>query len=456
MTLINASGMRPQQDSPMWPYHPELLARPVPRYTSYPTAVEFSPSVGAEAQLEALQRLPRGTGISLYAHIPFCKIICWYCGCNTHRANKPARVENYLEVLQAEIDWLAGRVGGRVRLDRLSFGGGSPNSLEPAGFVRLVGQIISLFGNDRPEISVELDPRTFEGEWRTLLGKVGISRASFGVQTLEPDVQKRVGRIQPLEMIVEGTKALRDSGVRSLNFDLMYGLPGQTTDHLLHTIDQALELGPDRIALFGYAHVPQQIPRQRQIDAHDLPGMEERFRSAALGHARLVAAGYQAVGFDHFAKPDDPMAVAARNGTLRRNFQGFTDDQSEVLLGVGATAITCTPELILQNEKNLGQYRELVAEGLPPATLGVRRTTDDRERGLIIEELLCGRAADLSVMAENGLVELRLQPFLRHGLCTLADNRLQVTSAGLPYARAIASCFDRYRNHPSERFSNAI
>ncbi len=456
MTLINASDAAPAQERLMWPYYPELLARPVPRYTSYPTAVEFSDAVGAEAQLEALRKLPHGTPISLYAHIPFCKIICWYCGCNTHRANKPSRVENYLEVLQAEIDWLAARVGGKVRLDRLSFGGGSPNSLEPAGFVRLVGQLISLFGNDRPEISVELDPRTFEGEWRTLLGKIGISRASFGVQTLEPDIQKRVGRIQPLEMIVEGTKALRDSGVKSLNFDLMYGLPGQTTDHLLRSIDQAVELGPDRVALFGYAHVPQMIPRQRQIDSHDLPGMEERFRSAALGHERLVAAGYQAVGFDHFARPDDPMAVAARNGTLRRNFQGFTDDQSEVLLGVGATAITCTPEVILQNEKNLGAYRDRVADGLPPATLGVRRATDDRERGLIIEELLCGRAADLSAFADIRLVELRLQPFLLKRLCTLADNRLQVTADGLPYARAIASCFDRYRNHPSERFSNAI
>ena len=440
----------------MWPYYPELLARPVPRYTSYPTAVEFSDAVGADQQMEALQHLPHGAGISLYAHIPFCKIICWYCGCNTHRANKPSRVENYLEVLQTEIDWLAGHVGGKVRLDRLSFGGGSPNSLEPAGFVRLVGQIISLFGNDRPEISVELDPRTFEGEWLTLLGKVGVSRASFGVQTLEPDIQKRVGRIQPLEMIETGTKALRDSGIRSLNFDLMYGLPGQTSDHLLRTIDQALELGPDRVALFGYAHVPQQIPRQRQIDAHDLPGMKERFDSAALGYERLTAAGYQPIGFDHFAKPDDPMAVAARNGTLRRNFQGFTDDQSEVLLGVGATAITCTPQVILQNEKNLGAYRDRIADGLPPATLGVRRSMDDRERGLIIEELLCGRAADLSGLADFGLIELRLQPFLRQGLCTLADQRLQVSNNGLPYARAIASCFDRYRNHPSERFSNAI
>lgn len=440
----------------MWPYYPELLARPVPRYTSYPTAVEFSDAVGGREQVKTLRQLAHGTNISLYAHIPFCKEICWYCGCNTHRANRVARLDSYLETLQTEIDWLAGLVGGKVRLDRLSFGGGSPNALEPTGFVRLLGQIISLFGNDRPDISVELDPRTFDGEWTTLLGKAGVSRASFGVQTLEDEIQKRIGRIQPLAMVAKGTKALRDSGVHSLNFDLMYGLPGQTTNHLLRSIDAAVELGPDRVALFGYAHVPQQIPRQRQIDAHNLPGLQERFQQAEAGYQRLVAAGYQPVGFDHFAKPDDPLAVAARNGTLRRNFQGFTDDQSDVLLGVGATAITSTPQLILQNEKHMGRYRELVDDGQPPASLGVLRDAESRARGFIIEELLCGRPADLSGLADDGLVELRLQPFLLKGLCTLTNNWLHIDKAALPYVRAIAACFDRYRAHPSERFSNAI
>lgn len=440
----------------MWPYHGELLARPVPRYTSYPTAVEFSPEVGAAAQLQALAAIAPGTEISLYAHIPFCKIICWYCGCNTHRANKPQRVENYLDVLLAELDWLGAQLGGRARVGRLSFGGGSPNSLEAQDFIRLVERIRERLESPDPEISVELDPRTFDGEWRQVLGKLGVRRASFGVQTLEPDIQKRVGRIQPLQMIADGTRALRDSGIESLNFDLMYGLPGQTEAHLLRSIDAALELGPDRVALFGYAHVPQLIPRQRQIDAHDLPAQRARFDCAAAGHRRLVAAGYQPIGFDHFARPDDPIAVAARGGRLRRNFQGFTDDQSETLLGLGATAISCTPEVILQNEKNLGGYRNIVNDGAPPAALGVRRSADDRRRGGIIADILCGRVADVGGLADRAGIEAQLQPFCARGLCTLAGDELRLLPAAQPYARAIAAVFDAYRQQPAQRFSNAI
>jgi oxygen-independent coproporphyrinogen-3 oxidase len=440
----------------MWPYHPDLLACPVPRYTSYPTAAEFNDQVGAADQEQALRRLVHGATASLYVHIPFCKEICWYCGCNTNRSNRIARVTSYLEALETEIDWLARQVGGKVRLDRISFGGGSPNALDPVSFVRLVGQIITLFGSDQPDISVELDPRTLESEWTSLLGKVGATRASLGVQTLEPHVMERIGRVQPHAMIASAVSALRDGGIRSLNFDLMYGLPGQSLDDLLRTLDAALALAPDRIALFGYAHVPQVIARQRRIDASDLPDMELRFRQAAVGHAHLVAAGLQPVGFDHYARPADPLAIAAREGRLRRNFQGFTDDQADVLLGVGATSITSTPELIVQNEKNPGRYRMRVLGGQPAAALGVRRSADDRERGLVIEDLLCGRAADLSGLPSDGLSELRLKPFLEAGLCRLDDDRLQIRAEGQPYARAIAACFDSYRGQSHGRFSSAV
>ncbi len=440
----------------MWPYHPELLARPVPRYTSYPTAVEFTEEVNGEQQLETLKALPHGTGVSLYAHIPFCKDICWYCGCNTHRSNRTSRVHSYLESLEAEVDWLARQTGGRVRVDRISFGGGSPNALDPVSFVRLLGQIVTLFASDSPEISIELDPRTFEGDWLTLPGKVRASRVSLGVQTLEMHVMKRIGRIQPLEMIQTAVKALRDCGVSSLNFDLMYGLPGQSMDDLMRTIDTALTMSPDRIALFGYAHVPHLIPRQRQIDGSDLAGVEKRFEQAARGYEKLIAAGMQPVGFDHFAKPGDPMAIAAREGKLRRNFQGFTDDQADVLLGVGATAITSTPEIILQNEKNPGRYRMRVVAGQAPAALGVRRSADDRERALVIEDLLCGRTADLSGLPADGSAELRLKPFLEAGLCRLGNDRLEILDEGRPYARTIASCFDSYRAQGPTRFSNAV
>lgn len=440
----------------MWPYHPNLLARAVPRYTSYPTAAEFSPAVGPVDHLAALKAVAPGTPASLYVHIPFCKDICWYCGCNTNRSNKVERVASYLEAVETEIDWTARQVGGKVQLNRISFGGGSPNALDPVGFVRLVSHILTAFGSSSPEISVELDPRSLDAEWADLLGKVGARRASLGVQTFDAQIQARIGRVQPAETIELAVSRLRAAGVTSLNFDLMYGLPGQDTAILLDTLNQTLALAPDRVALFGYAHVPQLIARQRRIDATDLPDTADRFDQAARGYDHLVAAGLQPIGFDHFARPDDAIAIATREGRLRRNFQGFTDDQSDVLLGVGATSISSFPDLIVQAEKNPGRYRMRVLSGQPAAERGVRRSADDQERGLVIEDLLCGRPADLSGLPLDGWAELRLKPFLTHGLCTLADDRLTLTPDGLPYARAIASCFDSYRAEGAGRFSSAV
>ena len=440
----------------MWPYHPQLLARPVPRYTSYPTAAEFGTEVGAAEHLAALKALPHGARVSLYAHIPFCKDICWYCGCNTNRSNRIARVQAYLEALEAEIDWLARQTAGRVQLGRISLGGGSPNAIDPVSFVRLISQIITLFGSESPEISVELDPRTLSAEWAGLLGKVRATRASLGVQTLEPHIMQAIGRVQPHAMIADAVSMLRGEGVTSLNFDLMYGLPGQSMDDLLRTLDAALALTPDRIALFGYAHGPQLIPRQRQIDASALPDVEARFEQAARGHERLVQAGLQPIGFDHFARPADPLAIAQREGRLRRNFQGFTDDQADTLLGVGATSISSFPGLIVQNEKNPGRYRMRVLGKQPATALGVRRSADDRERGLVIEDLLCGREADLSGLPGDDPSESRLQPFLDAGLCSLSNDRLRIHPHALPYARAVAACFDSYRPASQGRFSSAV
>jgi oxygen-independent coproporphyrinogen-3 oxidase len=440
----------------MWPYHPDLLARAVPRYTSYPTAAEFTTHAGPADHLAALKALPPGTPASLYVHIPFCKDICWYCGCNTNRSNRTERVASYLEALEAEIDWTARQVGGKVALGRISFGGGSPNALDPIGFVRLVSHILTAFGTSSPEISVELDPRSLDAEWADLLGKVGARRASLGVQTFDPAIQARIGRIQPAETIELAVSRLRAAGVNSLNFDLMYGLPGQGLAQLMDTLDRTLALGPDRVALFGYAHVPQIIARQRRIEAEHLPDTAERFEQAARGFDHLVSAGLQPVGFDHFAQPDDSIALATREGRLRRNFQGFTDDQAEVLLGVGATSISSFPSLIVQAEKNPGRYRMRVLGGQPSAERGIRRSADDQERGLVIEDLLCGRAADLSGLPLDGWAELRLKPFLAAGLCTLTDDRLTLTADGLPYARAIASCFDSYRAEGAGRFSSAV
>jgi oxygen-independent coproporphyrinogen-3 oxidase len=456
LTSIKESARASRHPAGMWPYHPQLLNRAVPRYTSYPTAAEFGDSVSGEAYLAALKGLPHGTTISLYVHVPFCRDICWYCGCNTGRSNRTERVAAYLEALEAEIDWLARQVGGKVSLGRISFGGGSPNALDPLGFVRLVSQILTAFGASAPEISVELDPRALDSEWAGLLGKVGATRASLGVQTLNPDVQHAIGRVQPPAMIETAVAMLRANGIRSLNFDLMYGLPGQGLAELSETLAQALAMAPDRIALFGYAHVPAVIPRQRRIDDSRLPDMDQRFAQATLGHQQMLAAGLQPVGFDHFAAADDPLAAAAREARLRRNFQGFTDDPADVLLGVGASSISCLPQLIVQNEKNPGRYRMRVLGGQPAAACGVRRSAEDQERGLVIEDLLCGRAADLSGLPPDGWAERHLQPYLAAGLCRLEDDRLAIAPEGLPYARAIAACFDSYRSNGPGRFSSAV
>jgi len=440
----------------MWPYHPELLQHPVPRYTSYPTAAEFRDEVASDALLEALAGIRRGTPASLYIHTPFCRDICWYCGCNTGRANRSARVAAYVEALHAETGWLADRLAGRIEVGRLSFGGGSPNALEPRAFVQLVDSLLVAFGSACPELSVELDPRTLDREWASLFRRLGATRASLGVQTLEPAIQAAIGRIQPPAMIRRAVDLLREAGVTSLNFDLMYGLPGQTMDDLARTLDAAVALDPDRIALFGYAHVPELIPRQRRIDAVSLPPLDQRFAMSALGHARLLAAGYRPVGFDHFARPADPLAVAAAAGQLRRNFQGFTDDQADHLFGLGASAVSALPSLLVQNEKNAGRYRMRVAAGQSAACRGVRRSTEDRARALVIEDLLCGREADLSGLEPLDGIRPWLAPFLSAGLARQAGTRLAITPLGLPYARAIAACFDTYRSQAPGRFSSAI
>ncbi len=441
----------------MWPYHPDLLSRPVPRYTSYPTAAEFTPEVGAAQLGEALDAIKPDQPLSLYVHIPFCQEICWYCGCNTGRANRAQRLGSYLDALSAEIHMVAKRLGGRGRVGRIAFGGGSPNAVSPVAFARLVDELIVAFGcSSAPTLSIEIDPRSFGAGWDVTLAATGASRVSLGVQTFDPAIQAAIGRVQPDTLILDTVARLRRSGVGSINFDLMYGLPGQTRESLTQTLDRTLALRPERIALFGYAHVPHLLPRQRRIAADNLPGQAERFAMAALGHERLVAEGYVPVGFDHFALPSDALARAAQNGQLRRNFQGFTEDDSGVLIGLGASSISQFPDRLIQNEKNSGAYRDLCMAQQLTGARGVMRDAEDRMRALIIEDLLCMGSADISELGDVDLIDGALAPFLVRGLATLADGLLTIPPAGLPYARSIAALFDRYRAVAPQRFSSAI
>jgi oxygen-independent coproporphyrinogen III oxidase len=437
----------------MWTYYPDLLETPVPRYTSFPTAAEFGPEVGA-AEVE--QALVASSGaISLYTHIPFCEKICWYCGCNTSAANKAQRLSGYLDALHREIAITGVRLGRDVSVRRVAFGGGSPNAISPTDFVRLIDALTLHIPLDNPEWSIELDPRTLSPEWGEVLGWVGVHYASLGVQTFDPWLQAAIGRVQPDADIVRAVDLLRANGVSSLNFDLMYGLPGQSLFALEATLERAVELAPDRIALFGYAHVPHMLPRQRRIDGSALPDQAARFEMAAFGYRLLTAAGYVAIGFDHFAKPNDPMAQALEQARLHRNFQGFTDDPGEVLVGLGASAIGCYPDLLVQNEKNAGRYRMLLSQDRLPATHGVRRSAEDQRRGVVIEALLCYGKARLEpdLVTEAGE---RLGPFVARGLAALDGTELTIEQGGLPYARTIAALFDPYRQDSARRFSSAV
>ncbi len=438
-----------------WTYHPELLATPVPRYTSFPTAAEFGEDVGSDDMADALGRITSSAPISLYVHIPYCREICWYCGCNTGAANRANRLAAYLERLEAEIALFARHLDPAVRVGRIAFGGGSPNAISPAQFDRLVAALKSAFRADDAVLSVEIDPRSFDQHWADALQRHKVSRVSLGVQTLSPEIQAAIGRVQPRAMIVDTVKLLRAAGVSSINFDLMYGLPGQTDADIEDTIASCLELAPDRLAVFGYAHVPTMLPRQRRIDATALPGSATRFAHAEFANDLLVAAGYEAVGFDHFALPHDALAVAASAGTLRRNFQGFTEDPADVLLGIGASAISAFPDRLLQNEKNTGRWGMNVASGRFATSRGLMRSDDDRRRARAIESLLCRGQADL---AGFDLVVLhhRLSAFAGHGLITWDGTMLKIAENAAPYHRSIAATLDPYRQQSLIAFSNAI
>jgi len=439
----------------MWTYHAELIERAVPRYTSYPTAVEFAGDIGERDAAEALARVGGAEPVSLYVHIPFCREICWYCGCNTAAANRSGRLAAYVEALEAEIDLVADRLGGRGRIVRIAFGGGSPNALSPLQFVRLLDRLTTRFNAGDAALSIELDPRTLDANWSRLAGEAGVGAASLGVQTFAPHVQQAIGRVQPEAMIARAVTALRAAGVGSINFDLMYGLPGQSEADLADTLDRSIALRPDRLAVFGYAHLPQLLVRQRRIDGATLPGPRARFAQAALAHQRLIAAGYRPVGFDHFALPDDPLAQTAQSGRLRRNFQGFTEDGCETLIGLGSSAISRFPDLLVQNEKIAGRYRMLVTAGRLPAQRGVRRSADDVARGAVIERLLCDGSA-LPSAALLRQARTALAPFVDRGLVRVAGRRVGITPGGLPYARMIASCFDGYRPTSQGMFSHAV
>lgn len=441
------------------------LPNAVPRYTSYPTAPHFSDQAGAAIAAEKLAALDPGEPVSLYLHIPYCDRLCWFCGCHTKHTLKYEPVERYVTALLAEMASVHGAIGFRAQLRHVHFGGGSPSMLRLAEFERLSASLREHFIiDDDTEISVEVDPSDVTQETLQGLHVLGLTRASVGVQDFDEAVQKAINRPQTFEQTRDVIAALREIGIHSLNIDALYGLPLQTEERLSATIDQVLSLSPDRIALFGYAHVPWLKKHQSMIRESDLAGTLDRFRHAAMAADRIARAGYDRIGIDHFAKPDDALALAARQGRLYRNFQGYTTDACRTLIGLGASSISFYGDAYTQNMVATARYQEMAHAGELAAVRGVRLTADDLVRAYIIERLMCDFALDFEALkarfgaaAKSYVTEAKLAVAQdRHELCRIDGERLVIGDAVRPFARVVASWFDAYLDKGDARYSKAV
>ena len=445
----------------------DLLARysdeRIPRYTSYPTAPNFSASVGEPEYRSWLSSLPPSSA-SLYLHIPFCKAMCWYCGCHTTVAAREAPVARYLDCLKQEIDLVARCAWGPLSVNHVHFGGGTPTLIPAQAMRRLMDQLRERFGfADRAEIAIEVDPRTLSADMAAALGRSGFTRASLGVQSFDPTVQAAINRVQSFEQTEAALRSLRDNGVERINFDLIYGLPHQSLRSCLDTVEQAVSLKPDRLAVFGYAHVPAFKPHQRKIKERALPGSADRFAHSRAIAAALIGAGYVEVGLDHFAKPDDPLAIAAAAGRLHRNFQGYTTDAADVLIGLGASSIGRMPQGFIQNEVRIPHYQAAVAEGRLPVARGYSFAGDDRLRGALIERLMCDHKVDVAgVCTRFGadpaalLAAAPLERFLADGLIERDGSAILVRDHARPLVRSIAAAFDAHLASGGDRHSRAV
>ncbi|MFZ5718226.1 MAG: oxygen-independent coproporphyrinogen III oxidase [Pseudomonadota bacterium] len=436
-----------------------------PRYTSYPTAVQFTPDVDETIYRDWLSALPSEAPVSVYLHIPFCHRLCWYCGCNTRATTRHEPVSEYVNLLLREATLLEAALPGRLGASAIHLGGGSPNMLSPVELDVIFGAVDRVFDR-RPdrEVAAELDPANLTEDWVRAAARHGLNRASLGVQTLDPQVQESVNRVQSLEVVTAGVEWLRAAGIGSINIDLMYGLPHQTTANVLATVESVLRLRPERLALFGYAHVPWMKAHQRLIDEGALPWPAQRLEQSEAAAERLAAEGYVRIGLDHFALPHDELAVAAREGRLHRNFQGYTTDAAGTLLGLGASAIGRLPQGFVQNIAQELPWRAAVEGGHLPIARGVVVTAEDLFRGEIIERLMCDLSVDLdAVCARHGreVVELvpalqQLSPFCADGLLRVDGSRLEVVGAGRLVVRSICAAFDEYLAPEAGRHARAL
>lgn len=441
-----------------------VLARysaiPVPRYTSYPTAAEFSDAVGKTDAARWLGRLDSDTSVSLYLHVPYCRQLCYYCGCHAKTFRKDAVIVTYCQALAAEIATVATAIGKPLRVGRIHWGGGTPTSLGVDGLASTIGALRRHFRvEEGAEHAIELDPRLVTAELAGSLARLGITRASLGVQDTNPLVQAAIGRLQPTEQVQNTFRHLRSAGINSISVDLIYGLPLQTVASLKRTCDEVSAMRPDRIACYGYAHMPGRRANQKQINQQDLPNSLARIELVETVVAALEENGYRRVGIDHFALEGDGLLAAQQANRLRRNFQGYTDDHCPVLIGLGASAISYLPDGYLQNEPDALRYVRTALDLNLATVRGCRISASDRLRARIIETLMCEFQVNLDDIApaEDFADELALlRPLVQDGAALLSGRTITMTALGKPLVRVVAALFDTHRRNSLGHFSPAL
>ncbi len=440
-------------------------SRAAPRYTSYPPATQFGPRVGAGDYAAWLGTLGPGARLSLYFHVPYCDTLCWFCGCHTKITQRYQPVARFAEALAQELAPVAGAIGAPGPVRHVHWGGGSPTLLTGADFAALMARLGACFAlAEGCEVAVEIDPRGLSEEIVAAFAQAGMNRASLGVQDFEPKVQQVINRVQSFAETARAAAWLRAAGIEGINLDLMYGLPHQSEESVARTVDTALALAPERVALFGYAHVPWFKRHQRLIDEAALPGPEARLAQFEAAAARLAATGYVALGLDHFARPEDELARAWREGRLHRNFQGYTTDPSTVLLGFGPSAIGRLAQGYVQNQVPIRAWLAAVSAGRLATARGLAVDDDDRLRAAIIERLMCDLTVDVEAQCRafgagpEGLLDAfdALRPMADDGLVAIDGWRVTVPGPARPFLRLACAAFDRYLSRAPERGSQAI
>lgn len=454
---------------------PELIARYSingPRYTSYPTAAEFRNDFPATEWQKILRAEALDKNAAFYIHLPFCHSLCYFCACHKVISASHEPVARYIQALSSEIRLYSLLFEDRVTVDHLHLGGGTPNFLSAGELEALIEQFNDAFPNrtDDAELSIELDPRTVSPEHVHALAYLGFTRISCGVQDFDPRVQEAINRRQSYEQTRELVDSARQLGIEDVNIDLIYGLPQQTLSGFEQTLSQVIFLRPERIALYGYAHLPSREKVQVAFRRFPLPAPCERIALFSLAVEQLTSAGYEFIGMDHFALACDPLAQAQKNGTLRRNFMGYTDRVGEPLIGFGASAISSVTGAFAQNEKKIAEYEQLLlAEGRSPVRSGIVRTRDDRIRAEVIERLMCDRRVQFENLSLRWGINFEdyfggslpeLAELESEGLIQRTEESIEVTPSGRFFLRNIAMSFDSYlptyRKAAKPIFSQAV